>query len=52
MDEVLRDLNELLKTGIQRGASDVHVKVGLPPIMRIDGRLLPTRSTRATPAST
>ena len=35
------DLNELLKTAHSMGASDVHVKVGSYPILRIDGELSP-----------
>ena len=30
---------EILKTGLEKGASDVHLKVGVPPILRIDGIL-------------
>ena len=32
-------LDEILKTALERGASDVHLKVGVPPIFRIDGSL-------------
>jgi twitching motility protein PilT len=32
-------LDDILKTGLSRGASDVHLKVGIPPILRIDGAL-------------
>ncbi|MEK6776409.1 MAG: PilT/PilU family type 4a pilus ATPase [bacterium] len=35
------DLNELLKVATERKASDVHFKVGSPPVLRIDGELLP-----------
>ncbi|OIP61414.1 MAG: type IV pili twitching motility protein PilT [Nitrospirae bacterium CG_4_9_14_3_um_filter_53_35] len=35
------DLNGLLKTAIERKASDVHFKVGSPPVLRIDGELIP-----------
>lgn len=35
------DINELLKTAIQQGASDLHMKVGPPPILRISGELVP-----------
>ncbi|NOY53324.1 MAG: type IV pilus twitching motility protein PilT [Deltaproteobacteria bacterium] len=35
------NLNELLKTAIERKASDVHIKVGSPPVLRIDGSLTP-----------
>ncbi|GIU85955.1 MAG: twitching motility protein PilT [Acidimicrobiia bacterium] len=33
------DLDQLLRHALERGASDVHVKVGSPPFIRIDGRL-------------
>ncbi len=33
------DINELLKKAVQMGASDLHVKVGSPPIVRINGEL-------------
>lgn len=33
------DVRVLLKKAVQRGASDVHLRVGLPPVFRINGRL-------------
>jgi len=35
------DINELLKTAHSMGASDVHLKVGSNPILRINGELSP-----------
>jgi twitching motility protein PilT len=35
------DLYDVLHTAVERGASDVHLKVGQPPIMRFDGHLEP-----------
>ena len=35
------NVNELLKISVERKASDLHLKVGSPPVMRIDGRLIP-----------
>ena len=35
------DLNTLLRTGVERGASDLHLKVGQPPVIRHDGSLTP-----------
>lgn len=32
-------LDDILKTALARGASDVHLKVGVPAILRIDGAL-------------
>jgi twitching motility protein PilT len=34
-------LNDLLKTAIERGASDLHLKVGSHPVIRVDGKLVP-----------
>ena len=33
------DLDRLLAYAVERNASDVHIKVGSPPFIRIDGRL-------------
>lgn len=35
------DINLLLKRTIEKNASDLHLKVGNHPILRIDGRLVP-----------
>jgi twitching motility protein PilT len=35
------DLHSLLGDAVDAGASDVHLKVGQPPVMRHDGALLP-----------
>lgn len=35
------NINELLKTASERRASDIHMKVGSPPVLRIDGKLVP-----------
>ncbi len=37
------DLNDLLKIAAKGGASDVHMKAGLPPMFRIDGALVPLK---------
>lgn len=34
------EINELLKTAIAQGASDLHIKVGSPPILRVNGELM------------
>ncbi len=34
-------INEILKIGVERNASDVHLKVGNFPTLRIDGTLVP-----------
>ncbi len=33
------ELNEILLEALTKGASDVHIKIGQPPIVRIDGQL-------------
>lgn len=35
------ELPDLLKVAVERKASDLHVKVGSPPILRIDDKLVP-----------
>ena len=35
------DLNNLLRSAVEAGASDIHLKVGQPPILRRDGDLDP-----------
>ncbi len=37
----MKDIRELLKIAAHNGASDLHIKVGSPPILRINGRLVP-----------
>jgi twitching motility protein PilT len=34
-------INDLLKISTDRGASDLHLKVGSHPVIRVDGRLIP-----------
>jgi twitching motility protein PilT len=38
------ELNEILKVAIKGGASDIHVKSGLPPMFRVDGALVPLKN--------
>ncbi|MBI2354158.1 MAG: type IV pilus twitching motility protein PilT [Deltaproteobacteria bacterium] len=35
------ELNEILTIAVKAKGSDIHIKTGLPPIVRIDGRLHP-----------
>lgn len=35
----MQEINDLLKNMVTAGGSDLHLKVGMPPIMRIDGAL-------------
>jgi twitching motility protein PilT len=44
------DLNEILKVALKGGASDIHLKPGLPPMFRVDGTLVPLKNgTRLNP---
>lgn len=38
------DLNAILKIAVQGGASDVHLKVGLPPLFRLNSNIVPLRN--------
>jgi twitching motility protein PilT len=40
------NLNDLLKLTFEKHASDLHVKVGVPPILRIDGKLTPLETEK------
>ena len=42
-------LDELLALAVQRRASDLHLTAGLPPVIRVDGRLRPLDFDRLTP---
>jgi twitching motility protein PilT len=43
-------LNEILAIAVKARGSDIHIKTGLPPIVRIDGRLHPIpNAPRLTP---
>jgi twitching motility protein PilT len=40
------DLNGLLMRAVELGSTDIHLKVGQPPICRIDGDLLPMQDAQ------
>jgi twitching motility protein PilT len=46
------DLDQLLHEAVQREASDVHIKVGSRPFLRIDGNLEPTNRDEVQSADT
>ena len=37
-------LDDVLKVALKGGASDIHLKSGLPPMFRVDGALVPLLS--------
>ncbi|MER3453177.1 MAG: type IV pili twitching motility protein PilT [Acidimicrobiia bacterium] len=48
----MADLNELLRYLVEHRGSDLHVKVGAPPHVRVDGHLQPTPFDPVTAADT
>ena len=40
------DLNGILKVALRANASDIHIKSGLPPTFRLDGRLVPLKDSK------
>ncbi|MCU1429713.1 MAG: Tfp pilus assembly protein pilus retraction ATPase PilT [Actinomycetia bacterium] len=51
-DARVLDLDQLLRQAVEQDASDVHIKVGSPPFVRIDGRLEKTGFDAVSPAET
>jgi twitching motility protein PilT len=43
------ELNEILQVALRAGASDIHLKAGLPPMFRVDGALVPLKDARRFP---
>jgi twitching motility protein PilT len=43
------ELNEILQVALRANASDIHLKAGLPPMFRVDGRLVPLKDGRRMP---
>src|ERR1051325_6744156 len=39
-------VNDLLKIAVERGASDLHLKVGSYPMMRVRGALMPAQDEK------
>ncbi|NLI01528.1 MAG: type IV pilus twitching motility protein PilT [Chthonomonadales bacterium] len=42
-------VDDLLRIVVEKGGSDLHLSVGVPPIIRVDGQLLPTNYEKVTP---
>lgn len=53
-DKSVADLHidDLLRLAVEHGASDLHLTVDLPPMIRVDGRLIPTEYQSLTPRDT
>ncbi|HEX8791755.1 MAG TPA: type IV pilus twitching motility protein PilT [Polyangiaceae bacterium] len=50
--ELRVNLHQLLKTMIEKGASDMHVTTGTPPLLRIDGSIVPLKLPPLGPVET
>ena len=46
------NLHQLLKVMLDKGASDLHITVGTPPQLRIDGQLVPLKTDPMAPVDT
>ncbi len=46
------EILEILKTAIEMGASDVHITVASPPIMRVNGKLILMNDSKLLPEDT
>src|ERR1700712_5119993 len=47
-----RTFNQLLAAAVKNGASDIHLKAGAPPALRINGSLLPVKVPALAPEDT
>ncbi len=43
------NIDTLLRTMFEKGASDLHLTVGVPPMLRIDGEIVPTEFEKLRP---
>ena len=46
------NVHEMLTAMIRRRASDIHLQAGAPPMIRVDGKLVPFEDRRLTPEDT
>ncbi|MBZ0160604.1 type IV pilus twitching motility protein PilT [Candidatus Methylomirabilis sp.] len=46
------NLHEMLREVVDRGASDLHLTAGVPPMLRLDGRISPLGDVPLVPAET
>ena len=53
VDEGLKvNLHQLLRAMIEKGASDMHITTGSPPLLRIDGAIVPLKLSPLSPIET
>jgi twitching motility protein PilT len=46
------NLHQLLRAMIEKGASDMHITTGSPPLLRIDGAIVPLKLAQLSPIET
>ena len=51
-NELKVNLHQLLKTMVEKGASDLHITTGTPPLLRIDGAIVPLKLPPLGPIET
>jgi twitching motility protein PilT len=51
-NELKVNLHQLLKTMVEKGASDLHITTGTPPLLRIDGAIVPLKLPPLGPVET
>src|SRR5438445_254476 len=44
-----KTFNQLLAAAVKNGASDIHIKAGAPPALRLQGQLLPVKVPALSP---
>lgn len=53
MDQGVKiNLHQLLRAMIEKGASDMHITTGSPPLLRIDGQVVPLKLQPLSPVDT
>jgi len=45
-------LHQLLRAMIEKGSSDLHITTGTPPLLRIDGSIVPLKLPKLDPVDT
>ena len=48
----MAEIEDLVRVATKRNASDIHIQVGLPPVLRIQTRLIPVEAEKLTPEDT
>src|SRR5580700_11831035 len=50
--ELKFNLHQLLRTMVEKGASDLHITTNTPPLLRIDGEIVPLKVAPMGPVET